>query len=115
MPYISEPTQFFVGWVPDSTASPIYTVPAGKKAILSFMTFTNSNTTTETLNVYIVPSGETVGLQWKVITQNIVATFTEALDPNGRLVLEAGDEFYLETDTASKLSGIVVGAELTAQ
>lgn len=118
MPYISEPTQIFLGYFPDNTSSPQYTVPAGKKLILSAISVVHNGSTTsasETAVVHIVPSAGSVGNEYKVLSEDVTPTFSGTIEIPRGLVLNAGDKLYLSTDTASTLSGIVVGAVLTEQ
>lgn len=106
--YKSTPTRFHLGYIPNSTASEIYEVTDDAANLLYISAF-NSNATDELVEVYLVPSGETVGDEFKWAEFTISENETIEFSPNKPLMLGNGDKIYAKTTTADKVSVIASG------
>ncbi len=94
------------GQLPSSKGT-IYTVPASTSAYVRCVRMHNTNTTDETINVYLKPGSTSrqVG-RWTLATR-------ETLEVDLALTLEAGDLIEADTTTASKVDYVITGAEET--
>lgn len=117
MPYLPQFTSMLVlykGFVATSPAA-VYTAPADTDAsgvVLTSMVLHNTGASAETVDVWIVPTGETRGDEWKLYALTIEADATVDFFKLG-VLLEALDEIHLggpsgNSVVAARLSGAVV-------
>lgn len=81
-----------------------YTVPAGKTAIIDKFTATNTDGSTRTIVVHIVPSGQSYSGSTIIIDSRSITTLsTDDLTELQNQVLEAGDKIVVSADAASQV------------
>lgn len=111
MAYRSTPTRFYLGYVPATTTSEIYEVTTDG-AVLTHISFYNNYNLSETIELWIVPSGESVGDEYKITQGTLASETSEDLSPIKGIILENGDKIYAKTTTASQVSLLICGAIL---
>lgn len=87
-----------------NTDNTIYTVPAGKLAIIDKMTAQNSDGSSQTININIIPNGGSVGSSNLIMNATSMSTlatrdFTELQNQ----ILKAGDALSIKGSVASKI------------
>jgi len=97
------------GQLPSSLGD-LYTVPSGTSAIIRSITLVNTNTTTETINIYYLQSG---GTARRILPQNLQLAAGNSLTVDVILTLGAGDKIQGQTTTASKVDYVISGVEST--
>ena len=112
MAYKSTPTRFYLGYVPDATTTEVYEV-VDDGAILTFINFYNNNATPETIEIWVVPTGESVGDEYKISQGNLATVSNSDLSPLKGMVLSPGDKIYIQTTTADKVTCYLSGVILT--
>ena len=88
-----------------SSKSTLYTVPVSTVGLVKYMSFFNTNTTNETVILYLNASGTSRRIARFVLGQNESA----AIDCS--LSLQAGDLIEAQTTTASMVDYVITGAE----
>jgi len=90
-----------------------YESPVNKKTILSKLTFTNHGSDAESIDVHIVPSGDSASLSNKVISAKIINADEawSAYQLEGQL-LNASDEIHCKTNTASSTDIVFMASGL---
>lgn len=86
----------------------LYTVPASTQAIIKTITLVNTNTTTENVNLYILPSG---GTARRIIPKDMSFPTKYSLETDQEYTLEAGDKIQGDTTTAVKVDYTINGVE----
>lgn len=85
------------------TSNPAYT--ASNTVAVTVMYLCNTNTTTPggdaTVNVYVVPNGETVGVQHKILSDLTVRGSDTYVMDTEKLILDNGDRIFVETPDSS--------------
>jgi len=100
-------------YVPNSDTL-LYTVPASTKAIIDKMSATNTDVGSQTITVYIVPSGQVVGAEYTITSaQSIGAGASVDLTEMKNQILESGDKVYAVASVASKVVSRISGREIT--
>ena len=90
-------------------ATDLYTVPAGKEAVISTIAVSNPTTSATTYRIAVVPSGETLALKnWIAFDIPLSANTTTTLTLG--LTLAAGDKIQVSNDTAN-ISFTAFGSE----
>jgi len=97
------------GQLPTSTGD-LYTVPANTAAIVKTITLVNTNTASETINLYILKSGSTAR---RIIPQDLSLGSKYSLIFDEEITLGAGDKIQGSTTTASKVDFTIMGVEKT--
>lgn|SRR5574343_19835 len=92
-----------------SSEGDIYACPASTSAIIKSITFVNTKTTTETLNVYFKKTGGTSRLLTPKDLQ-LLAGYSLVFDND--ITLSAGDAIRAVTTTASKVDYNIFGMEI---
>ena len=95
------------GQLPD-TLGDLYTAPAGKSAIIKSIIIVNNNTTTETLNIYILKSGSTAR---KIIPKDLQLDAGYSCVIDDGITLGDGDKIQGVTTTASEVDYTINGVE----
>lgn len=92
----------------------IYTVPAGTRTIIDKFTATNTDGSTQTLNVNIIPSGGSVGASNLILDAVSMSTLVcrDCTELQNQ-VLEAGDTISVKASIASKVVVRASGREVT--
>lgn len=93
-----------------SSKGTLYTVPANTVAYIKSLTVFNTNTTNETVIIYLKPGATSRKWRKYILTPDESA---DALDLVGPIILEAGDLIEAETTTASKVDYVITGVEET--
>lgn len=91
-----------------STLGDLYTVGTGKSAIIKSIVMVNTNTITETVNLYVLKSGSTARL---ITPKNFQfgAEYKATIDDI--ITLATGDKIQGVTTTASKVDYEIFGVE----
>jgi len=89
-----------------STVGDLYTVPAGTTAIIKSISLVNTNTSDETINLYVLKSG---GTRRRIIPKNMTFYVQYMTVVDDEITLEAGDKIQGDTTTASKVDYVVSG------
>lgn len=99
--------QLAQGQLPSSTGD-LYTIPAGTQALIKTIKLVNTSTGTETVNLYLKPSG---GTARRIIPRDLQFQAGYLLVVDDELTLEAGDKLQGDTTTASKVDYTISGVE----
>lgn len=91
-----------------ATIGDLYTVPGNTKTIIKTIKLVNTNTTAETVNLYLTPSG---GTARRIIPKDLSLGIGYLLVVDDELTLEAGDKIQGDTTTASKVDYTISGVE----
>lgn len=92
-----------------STKGTIYTVPAGKRALVNFIRFVSTTATVQTINVYVKRSGSTSRRLMRFANvQQWEAVYP--LQPDEEITLSAGDVIEADTTTATAVDYFISGA-----
>jgi hypothetical protein len=94
------------GQLPNSKGT-LYTVPASTQAVIKSITLYNTNTTAETVALYILKSA---GTSRQISTGSLVASGGFMIDDT-EYTLGAGDIIQGNTTTASKVDFVISGIE----
>ena len=99
-------------------SSTIYTVPAGKSAIIKTLGFSNKSGTDQALEVRIVPSGATAGNQHIWISEGTTGALrSTAAGATVRyesvITLSAGDFIQIANTTANAVGYFIMGVEIS--
>ena len=86
----------------------LYTVPASTQALIKTIKAVNTNTTAETVNIYLTPSG---GTARRIIPKALSLGAGYLLVVDDELTLEAGDKIRGDTTTAAKVDYTISGVE----
>lgn len=92
-----------------SSIGDLYTVPASTSTIIKTITCVNTNTTDETINVYVTPSAGTA----RRIIHGVLLANLGSMVCDSEITLATGDKLRADTTTASKVDYIVAGVEVT--
>ena len=95
------------GQLPSSLGD-LYTVPSGTSAIVRSITLVNTNTTTETVNLYYLQSG---GTARRILPKDLQLAVGNSLTVDIILTLSAGDKIQGQTTTASVVDFVISGVE----
>jgi len=101
-------TQLAAGSINTTTATTVYTVPTGKRAIIKFVTAMNTTNATRDLQMRL----NSIGTIWHMQ----LAAYGSAGDEarvNFWVVLNAGDQLKLSTVTAGQVDYTISGSEHT--
>lgn len=93
-----------------SSKDTLYTVPASTTAYIKFFSCFNTNTTDETVIIYLKPASTSRKVGRAVLSANEQVRF---IDKDEALILETGDLIEGETTTASKVDYVILGVEET--
>ena len=85
----------------------LYTVPAGTQAIIKTITLVNTNTTAETVNLYIY----TATASRRIIPKDLSFGISYLLVYDDEFTLEAGEKIQGDTTTASKVDYVISGVQ----
>lgn len=99
----------------ESSATLKYTSPAnGKGTWIDYAAFANNDAATQTVTVYIIPSGGSAGLDTKVIPALSLAAgaFNSAPGLASRF-LAPGTAIQWSASVASKVNGTITGREVS--
>ncbi len=88
----------------------IYTTPASTRAIVKNIILVNTNTTTESVNLYFKASG---GTSRRIIPKDTQLATSNKLIMDDVITLEAADLIEGDTTTASKVDFVINGVEET--
>lgn len=104
------------GFAVQSAVSAAYTAPATvSSGMVTFASARNYGVTTETLTIYVLPSGETLADNYKaVIAKSLKAGETTLLMEIIGEAFAAGDTIQAEASTSDKISLDLVGSLVTA-
>jgi len=91
-----------------ATTGDLYTVPASTQALIKTIKAVNTNTTTETVNLYLKPSG---GTARRLIPKDLQLSAGYLLVVDDELTLEAGDKIQGDTTTAAMVDYTISGVE----
>lgn len=96
-----------------TTAATIYTAPSLTTTIVDKCTMTNTSATAATVNIYIVPSGGTLGAS-NLITSalSIPGNTAQVLNEMQNQILNAGDMIAVSAATASVIVARISGREI---
>lgn len=97
------------GQLPASNGD-LYTVPASTSATISVIILVNTNSTTETVNLYILPAG---GTARKIIPSDYNLLARYQIEAGQKITLGAGDKIQGYTTTASKVDYTISGVEFS--
>ena len=95
------------GQLADAKAT-IYTTPAATQTIINRITLVNTNTSTETVNLYFKASG---GTSRRIIPKDYSLIAAALFIMDDAITLEAADILEGDTTTASKVDFVVSGME----
>lgn len=91
-----------------------YTAPADTKAIIDKFTATNIDTESRTIDVHLVPSGDTAGDANKIVMESSIGSGEEKdISKLKSHVLEPGDFIAVNGEVASKIILRASGREVT--
>jgi len=93
-----------------TTLANIYLVATATASIIKTVSIVNTNTTTETVNLYILKSA---GTARRIIPKDIMLDADFLLETDGTYTLGAGDSVQGNTTTASKVDYTISGTEET--
>lgn len=97
-----------------ATDAGVYTVPAGFRTIIDKFTVTNIDSSTHTITVNIVPSGQSVGNQNTITSAFTIAVGTAVeLTELHNHILATGDVVSVTGSIANKLVIRASGREIT--
>lgn len=106
--YISDSYLVFSGSAPAGALNTLYTVPAGKSAVVSTLAITNLGTATQ-YRVAVIPSGDTLSQEnWLFFDVPIAATSTQAITIG--MTLAAGDVVKIAANSGY-VSATLFGSE----
>jgi len=91
-----------------ATTGDLYTVPASTRALIKTIKVVNLNTTAETINLYLKPSGGTARC---IIPKNLSLGAGYLLVVDDELTLEAGDKLQGSATTAAMVDYTISGVE----
>lgn len=96
-----------------STLASYYASPSNKQTILSKLTFTNHGADAESIDVHIVPNGDSPVLSNKLISAKIIDANEawSAYQLEGQL-LNPGDAIHCKTNTASSTDIVFMASGL---
>lgn len=98
------------GVLAQNTDVVIYTVPAGKKALIDQMSAANTDASTRTLTVNVVPSGGSVSAANQVTPgASIAANTAVSLSEMKSQILEAGDFISIKASAADLIAVRISG------
>ena len=86
----------------------IYTTPASTETIIKSIILVNTNTSSETVNLYFKASG---GTSRRLIPKNTSLPASNSLIMDDLVTLEAADILEGDTTTASKVDFVISGVE----
>ena len=86
----------------------IYTTPASTEAIIKSIILVNTNTSSETVNLYFKASG---GTSRRLIPKDTSLPASNSLIMDDLVTLEAADILEGDTTTASKVDFVISGVE----
>lgn len=90
----------------------VYTVPAGKQAIVTSIFVVNHDSIARTYDLAVVPSGETLAVKHHIRWDYpIPATDFDVL--SSKLPMSAGDKLVVMPSTADKIGVTIFGLELS--
>jgi len=91
-----------------------YTVPASKSAIIDKFTATNTDASSRTITIYLVPSGGTSDSTNQIIkTKAIAAAATQDFSELQNQILSTGDSIRVVASVADVVNIRVSGREVT--
>lgn len=97
-----------------ATNTIVYTVPALTRTIIDKFTATNTDGSTRTITVNIIPAGGSAGNQNTVTSaQSLTAGLSMELAEQSRQILNAGDMISVIASVASKVVIRASGREIT--
>lgn len=86
----------------------LYTVPASTTAIVKTISLVNTNTATETIDLYVL---KVEGTARRIIPKNIQLGMRYLLLYDDEITLGAGDKIQGSTTTAAKVDYVISGIE----
>ena len=92
-----------------STLGDIGTVGTGKRWVIKDINLYNSNTTTETVKIYRLPTGDSATAKNIIFQADVLSL--ETINIQCFFVLAAGDKIQAITTTASKVGVTIDGIE----
>lgn len=100
--------QFYRGFLPTDTSVALYRNPSTLN-LLNTLVVTNADITNE-INFYIVPDGEVVAEEYKILSKKLTELKTYDLSFFKGLVLNQGDMLYMACTNADSASVVITGA-----
>jgi hypothetical protein len=100
------------GQFSNTTATTLYTAPAGVTTIIDKLSALNSDAATRTLSIYIVPSGQAVGDQYLVAkaVSMLAGTLYDSSEMKNQ-ILNTGDSVVVTASVANVVTLRVSGRE----
>lgn len=86
----------------------IYTVPAATTTLIKSITLVNTNTSAETVNLYVLKAS---GTARRIIPKATTLGAGYMLECDSVITLEAGDKLQGDTTTASKVDFVISGVQ----
>lgn len=107
-----------IQYIAATTAASIYSNPSSTKTLVTGLILFNGNTTTETVKLYVVPdsggSVGTAGVSNQVMQLTLTTMDTLFVEfPFGVMLTDTNDSIQASTTTASKVTVIVTGDQIT--
>ncbi len=99
-------SSFASGFIPTGGAAAIYTVPAATKAYIKALSLYNTNAATQTVILYVNPTG--TDREWQRV-ELAVNEFAEALENGATLELQTGGILKGTTTTGSAVTFVISG------
>lgn len=101
-----------------SSAGSIYANPSSTKTLVTGLVLFNGNTTAELVKVYVVPDSSTAlgtaGAGNQILEVSLIAKETLVFElPFGVMLTDQNDSIQATTTTASKVTVIVCGDQIT--
>src|SRR5437879_3727636 len=90
----------------------LYTVPAGKAAIVKTQRFVNTDTVSRTMNLYYLKSG--AGSAQRILPPNMSLAPSALVVEQDELTMAAGDQIQGDASVASKIDFVISGIERDA-
>ena len=86
----------------------LYTVPAVTTALIKSITLVNTNTSAETVNLYVLKAS---GAARRIIPKATILGAGYMLEYDSVITLEAGDKLQGDTTTASRVDFVISGVQ----
>lgn len=96
------------GQLPASKTT-LYTVPAGKTAIINSIVLVNVAGASRTVNLYVNLSG----VSRRILPQNLTLMAGAKIDDNTQITLEAGDLIEGDCSSATSVDYVISGVQVT--
>jgi hypothetical protein len=95
------------GQLPSSIGD-LYESPASTQTIIKAITIVNTNTTTETVNLYVLKAS---GTPRRISPKDLALAAGYMTVIDDEITLEAGDKIQADTTTASKVDYVISGVQ----